>query len=187
MTSLEREMLRVLLALELTSTAATQAWNASGGQSGEPDDRFVALVARHDDPPHLTWRAVFADCRNDHERVETIASARAELDGILKRQDAIPDDATIKPLTEVMLEDGKGHDPESVAAHFGVAPAFIRRLRTRNGRHAETGRGIDQQEGLDRPARVRALLEQGLSTRQIAAELKVAQTQVMRWVRDRAA
>jgi hypothetical protein len=184
--SQDQQMAAVLLRLELVSMGATQAWNPSGGQSGEPDDRVVSQVARHENPPHIRWRIIYERQATDAGREAVIADASKELEQWTRR---VAPRIEGKSLVELILEDGEGWEPKIVAQRYGVDAAFVRRKRMTDKRDTEDGKKLPDrvEEALDRMEKAKELRRQGLSTRQIAEILACHQTQVMRWVRKSAA
>ena len=182
MTSLDREMAAILLRLELVSHGSSQAWNASGGQSGEPDDKMVAVVAGRPTFPHLLWRERYENAQTDLARATIIAGAREELKAWTHRTGPKIEG---KPLSEIIIEDGEGFEAEVVARRFGVDAGFVRRIRMKAARGTEDGRKIAPDDNpTDRRSKARELRRRGLSTRQIAEILECHQTQVMRWIRE---
>lgn len=176
-------MAAILLRLEMVSHGSTQAWNASGGHSGEPDDRMVALIAGRVSFPHLAWRDEYEGQSSVLGREEVIAGATRDLEAWTKR--TLPQ-VEGKSLAAIIVEDGEGFDAQIVAQRFNVDAALVRRFRMRANRGTEDGREVVPSGSEDRPSRAREFRRAGLSTRQIAAILGCHQTQVMRWVRDRA-
>jgi hypothetical protein len=108
-----------------------------------------------------------------------LRAAQDELDRFKRRTAALGED---RSLSELILEDGLGFEPEVVAHRFRVAGSYVRRLRGKYGRDPETGRVVDVVGG--GAVRARELRAKGMSTRQIATVLSVHQTQVMRWTRS---
>lgn len=187
MTAQDHEMRGILLRLELLSHGATQAWNPSGGQSGEPDDRIITILLIHDTPPHIHYRNLYEQQQTHADRETIITQARDEL----KHWTGHTPRPRIegKTLVELILEDGEGWEPEIVAQRFGVDPGFVRRKRMVAGYDTETGKASSPTitEPADRLERAKDLRQRGLSTRQIALILGCHQTQVMRWIKKAAA
>lgn len=182
MSSQDARMRTVLLGLELLSHGATQAWNPSGSPSGEPDDRTVTFVLRHEEPPHLAWQRIYNRQRHDTGRETVIDDAAKELNTWTRRSAAQIEG---KPITQWIIDDGEGWEPAIVAQRFGVDEAFVRRTRMRADRGTEDGKPVQQTSGpVDRPTKARKLRAGGMSTRQIAVILDTHQTQVMRWIRQ---
>lgn len=175
----DREMKAVLLRLEMLSHGSTQAWNASGGHSGEPDDRIVTILLRHEEPPHLVFRVRYDRQRNDDGRQIVISEAVEFVQSWVKRDRT----ATIETRTdrELILEDGEGKPVEWLAGHWNMAENQMRRLRRADGRDPETGLKV---ESLDRvPDQAAQLSRQGLTQAQIAKRLNVSQPTVHRWLK----
>lgn len=179
-----QRMRTVLLRLELLSQGSTQAWNASGGHSGEPDDRMVAIVARSEKPLLVFYREMFDRAWSDRRREEIIEAAEKEVNDWVKRPAPAPEQT--KPLEEWILEDGVGYEPEIVARKFNVDAAFVRRVRQRNGRGSEDGRVTEVVLlGLvERAAKARELRDKGLSLRQIGMYLNVGASTVSRYLSE---
>lgn len=178
-------MASVLLRLEMLSHGSTQAWNASGGHSGEPDDRVLTLVLSADEPPHLRWRRIYRTAITIDGRLRIIDEAQQELRFWTRR--TVPQVENTKSLVDLILEDGEGYEPAVVARRFGVDVAYVRRQRARAQRGTEDGRELHADEPADRVSKARELRGAGLSTRQIAVILDCHQTQVMRWIRKSSA
>jgi hypothetical protein len=178
--TIDVQMRAVLTQLELCSSGATQAWNASGGGSGEPDDRLVNLVIRSEEPTYLRYARRWDGCKSDRSRQLVLDEAKAELEHWRKRQAPVAESI---PLEQMILEDGQGKDVLLVASQFRVDQALVRRLRARHSRDQDTGLPLD---GLPRPEpserRTEALRLQanGLTYRQIAMYLGCTATTVMR-------
>lgn len=182
--SLESEMRGVLLRLEMLSHGSVSVWNKSGGDSGEPDDRTVAQVLKHENPPHIRFRIMFDRQETDFGRLAVLKEAREELETWSRR--TAPRAETSASFEELVLEDGHGWDAETVAQRFNCSPALIRRVRQRHGREVERGRDPEKGEG-DLPERAREMRGRGLTTRQVALSLGTAQSNVVRWTRKDAA
>ena len=181
----DRRMRIILLSLELISHGSTQAWNPSGGQSGEPDDKTVNQVIAHDQPPHLQWKAIYAIQATDLGREAVITDAKKELDSWTRR---VAPRITGKTLEELILEDGEGWDPKIVAQRYGCDANFVRRKRLAAGRGTEDGKKLlPAPEPIDRAEKARELRARGASTRTIAETLGVTQSAVMKWIRKAAA
>lgn len=185
--SLEPEMRTVLLQLELCAAGATQAWNASGGHSGEPDDRVVALVARGEEPIHLHFRRRFVGCHSDRSRQIVLDEATQELESLRKRQ--VPAAETTMSLEQMILEDLRSMSLAVVAAQHRVDQAFVRRVLARHGRAEEARQQLGQALVVVPAERVRRAAElraKGLSLRQIAMHLGVSAMTVQRDLKDAA-
>lgn len=167
-------MRAILMRLELLSFGSVQAWNPSGGRSGEPDDRFVSLVLRADEPPHLHYRARYDGAKSDGGRERVIDAAQAELESWSRRTAPVP--AETRPLDKLILEDGAGWEAELVARRFGVDPAFVRRVRQRANLGSDDGCPVVPMDGMDiaeKRRHAQELKARGLSQRQIGLHLGV--------------
>jgi transposase len=178
--SLDVQMRTVLMRLELLSHGSTQAWNASGGHSGEPDDRTITMVLVGDEPPHLRYRRLYGTATTDEARIRIVTEAETELTSWLRRKE-LP--KTTISLVDLILEDGKGYEPDLVARRYGVDAAFVRRQRARKDLDTETGEKAAAVDRSDKPAKARELRKLGMSTRQIAFMLDASQSAVMNWTR----
>ena len=186
MSDLDREMRGLLARLEMLSHGSVQAWNASGGHSGEHDDKMVAIVARRvEEAPHVFYRRVyFAAETKNRERIyeEALGVYKAWVRTPLPPQR--DDDGEEKNVTLEgwILEDGKGWEPELVARRFNVDPAFVRRIRQRKQRNTETGLPLDGTVVArdERAERAKELHAKGLTLRQIALHLGTDPTTVRR-------
>lgn len=179
-------MAAVLLRLEMLSHGSCQAWNASGSHSGEPDDRIVVLTLCGDEPPHLRWRRIYLQATTTDRRIVIIRQAQDELESWTRR--TAPRVENTKSLAELVIEDGKGYEPEAVARRFCISAAYVRRLRARAGHDMEDGRRLEPVDDTSaKPAKAVELRRRGMSTRQIAMILDSHQTQVIRWTRKSSA
>lgn len=168
----DREMRGLLGRLEMLSHGSTQAWNKSGGQSGEPDDRMVATVAKRvEEAPHVFYRRVYEAASSDESR----RSIFREAEGLLNEWTCrtAPLIAESVPLADLVITDGAGHPAEYVAQHFNLDPAFVRRLRVRRERDPENG---ELPVIIDRPrderiVKAKEMRDRGLSLKQIAMHL----------------
>lgn len=175
----------VLIGLELVSHGGTQAWNPSGGQSGEPDDKIVGQVTRSQDYPHLKWRAIYAVQATEMGREAVIQDAKRELESWTKRTAPRVEG---KSLVELILEDGEGWEPRVVAQRYGVDEGFVRRKRMHANppRGTEDGRKIlpDDETTSDQTTAVAALRRRGLSQNEIAKTLGISQPTVSRLLKE---
>lgn len=185
---LDQQIRDVLAKLELISHGAVQAWNPSGGQSGEPDDKIIAQVLSIEPPPHVFFGRLYAQQHTDTGRAAVIRTATKEWETLTGRGEEKRERTEGKSLVDLIIEDGEGWDPQWVARRFCVAEAFVRRTRVRADRDPDLGKATQParpgpSSGPDEACRLR---EAGMSTREIARQLAVSQTQVMRWVRQAA-
>lgn len=175
----DTEMREILFRLELVSNGSTQAWNSSGGQSGEPDDKVVTQAAvAHllgEMPAHLAYRVRYERASTEGGRARIVTEAREELKALTRRIAPMPTDT--KTLADVIIEESVGYEPRVVAQHYGVDPTYVRRTRMRAGRDPETGRvprPVRQPDIEQRRRRAQELRERGLTVRQIAMHLRVS-------------
>lgn len=181
-------MRAILLRLELLSHGSTQAWNGSGGHSGEPDDRMVGLIGSTRLLPHIVWRRLYDQAASDERRADVIDAAGSELADWTRRSAPAP--GTAKSLTDLIVEDGEGHDPRSVGQRFGVDAAFVRRIRHGAGLDTETGRKpepVVPTGNAEKAERARELRARGLTLRQIALHLRIGVGNVHRILSDASA
>ena len=182
--SLDRQMAAVLLRLELVSHGSTQAWNPSGGFSGEPDDKIVTLVASRPTFPHLQWRQRYEKAASAGDWLEcgaVLRAATAELEAWTRRTAPRIEG---KPLAEILIEDGEGHEAEVVARRFGVDAAFVRRRRLAVGRDVETGKKLVVTAQDDQVDVAATLHRRGLSQKEIALTLGISQPTVHRLLKE---
>lgn len=177
MSEWDAPMRETLAKLEMLSHGATVSYNKSGGESGEPDDKVAGQVARGvEEPPHVLFRRRYDDQAGDVGRRTVWEEADAELKAWKRRtapvQNTISED-------EQILEDGEGWDPEWVGRRFDRSPAWVRRLRQRNGRHSETGLPAASDTG-DLTDWIVNMNRGGLSQPQIAKRLGTSQATVSR-------
>lgn len=184
--SQDHRMTAILLRLELLSHGGTQAWNPSGGQSGEPDDKMVGIVVGRPDFPHLAWRRRYDEQGDDVGRERIITEAEKELKAWTGQGERPKIEGA--SLVDLILEDGEGWEPKVVAQRYGVDEAFVRRKRMAAGRGTEDGKELlPNADPVDRTEKARELRRRGMSTRMIAETLGVSQSAVMKWIRQSAA
>lgn len=140
-------------------------------------------------------RLAFAWAKRAREQILT--DARAELAELTGRSSAPPrprDAALDRPgeLEALVLKDGEGHPAEVVAVKFKLSEHMVRRIRRRATdpdtddpapRDPETGKPVVPDKvpaGEERRRRAAAMVEQGMSERQIAFALGCDRKQVRR-------
>lgn len=183
MTSLSREgeFRQVLADLELTSCAPTQSFNQGGSHGG-----FASRDPTTGDnrPPHLYFRGRWDRCESDGARERVLEEAKTELDTLRKRTVPVPptvetDDQFIKRIAK----DGEGMTLAEAALHFRCSPGDVKKARRGDARDLGDGRRLGLLEPETGPERARRLLKAKVSTREIADQLNVSQSQVMKWIR----
>lgn len=182
----DREMGTILLRLELVSHAATLNYNPSGGQSGEPDDRMVAIVLRGEEYPHLTFRRRYRGCNTDADREAVLAAARAELEVWKPRDWQKLKDAPSITTEQIIIADGEGWDPDALAQAHRMTPTQIRKIRSEANLDTETGKALTT-TALDRAekvAKAHELNAKGLSLRQIGMHIGVGAETVRRYLQS---
>ena len=173
----------VLWKLELISHGPCQAWNPSGGHTGEPDDRVVAIVDRGDDPEHLSYRRRYLKAKTTTSREAVIRDAEETHLAMVKRQK--PATVSISEM-DVICRDGEGWEAEVIARERRVTPSFVRKARVADGRDPETGYKLALSiEGMSRADWARSLQEQGLSQAEIADRMSTSQPTVSRLLKTR--
>lgn len=186
MSDQDQRMRAVLARLELVSHGTCQAWNPSGGHSGEPDDKIVTLILRGEgDTPHERYLELYRAAWGPEAREKVIRAAEAEWAQWTGRDEERRKEKRLAgsvSLEDQIIEKGEGWDPRTVGQRFNVDQAFVRRLRAKRGRGLEDGRDVQvtPEASAERALELRL---RGQSTRQIALTLGVHQTQVMRWIR----
>ena len=179
--TLEQDFERVLIQLALCGYGATQAWNASGGHSGEPDDKVIVQLRSINEAPTVRYVRKWSLCRSDGQRQEVLSAAKDELAATRVRPEEARNGASIS-MDQVVIEDGEGLTPEEAGARFGYFPARVRRLRLKHGRDSESGLALEDRvlaltERREQAVTMRA---RGLSLRQIAMHLGVSAEMVRR-------
>lgn len=173
-------MAEVLHGLELLSFGSTQAWNASGGGSGEPDDKVVATILRREEPPHIAYRRRFNNAFSEHSREVVYKEAAAELKSWRKRETPADAKAWVS-LDDLILKSDIGLSPEVIAARRGLDPNHVRRLRKKNNKGSEDGlTTVPGSEEGDRVDAAAILKDQGFSQAEIARRLETSQPTVSR-------
>ena len=171
-----REFRQILAEMEMLGYGKTQAFNTSGGGRSENPDPTPTGESW---PMHLRWRAEWAKTK-PAARPDLVRDARTELEAWKLRCVTFTDDEFDE--TAWIIEDGAGHKPEDVARRYNTTPTRIRRLRVKHGRDSETGEQAVAQisESASRETRVVMLTQRGLSSREVAAQVGLHKTQVLR-------
>jgi hypothetical protein len=179
--TLEREMRRVLLALEMTSAGCTASYDANGGGA------FASAPPKSGDhhPPHIRYREQWNETFSDTTRRQILERAKDELDAIQHTR-AGQGSETEEERTKRLLRQGEGFDPREVALSFKMTETQVRRTRLRHGRTAEKGL-VDPMQPMpdatpsERRERARLLRdEHRMSTRQIGILLGVDHSTIVR-------
>jgi hypothetical protein len=150
--------------LELLSHGATTSFGASG--SGVPGSREPSGESK---PPHLAF----------------LADWDAHGDSVLERWNEMlkgwKGGGKVRPAgvseREIVLTDGEGFSPDDVAMRYRLTATMVRRWRTSDGRHAETGRKVGS--GPSGAARAVWLVEEcGFSVREAERETGVPKSTI---------
>lgn len=176
--SLEREIRQVLAEMTLIQHGRTQALNATGGRSDNPDPRPQGETQ----PMHEEWAARWA--RDPSER--TVEAARAELNAWRVRQ--VPADGDGTGEDDWILKDGEGFEAGAVARQFNTTPTRVRKLRLANERESEFGLKTRFAVRAEPDARERVLnlAAQGCTLRQIEMQTGRPRETVRRWLKEAA-
>lgn len=178
---MERDMGRVLLALEMTSCGITASLDSNGGGA------FSSSEPRSGDhwPPHLRFLELWRDAGSTSERRRVLERARDELDQI-RRSRAGQGAETEGERTERLLEKGEGFTASEVALAMRMTEAQVRRTRARHGRDPEKGmvepmRPMPDATPAERRERARLLRDKHrMSTREIGLVLGVDHSTIVR-------
>lgn len=176
----EREMRQVLAEMSLLQYGKTQAFNASGGKSENPDPR----------PSGEAWPLAdkWAERWADDPTSATLADARAELQSWKVRTAPVTD---VWNERDAILNEGQGFAADVVARRFQRTVTYVRKLRLKDDRESEYGLPIDSQptraetKAQDRQ-RVENLASRGCTLRQIKMQTGVPTETVRRWLREAA-
>lgn len=167
---LESEMRQVLLSMQLLGSGRTQNFNAQPGRSENPDPR----PSGEPNPIADEWAAQWD--RDPSER--TLAAATAALRAWKVRDVPAVTDGTSE---DDWILEKEGFAAEQVARYFNTTASRVRRLRLKHDRSAEYG--VETQALLpsaSKETRVALLSERGLSSRQVADQVGLHKTQVLR-------
>jgi len=180
--SVEDEMLQVLIDLEVASNGTTTSFDSSGGGVFGSKVPISGGCDMRTDPPHIFWRKQWDAAGNDARRREVLGLARDEL---RRLQKASPPPRGLQEETEGernerLLRDGDGWRAEEVAVTFKMTPSAVRKIRRQHGRDPE--RGTDDLDAPmpygtveERRRRARTLIyERGLSLRAAALKMGVS-------------
>jgi hypothetical protein len=151
--------------MELLGYGSTQAFNPAGGGT-EPDsraptgesspmhERFVADWDRRGDACLKFWHEQFLAWKG---------GGKVRPAGVSER--------------EIVLADGEGFSPDDVAMRYRLTATMVRKWRTADGRHAETGRKVGS--GPRDAARAVWLVEEcGFSVREAERETGVPKSTI---------
>lgn len=131
--SLEHEMRRVLLALELVSQGTTQAWDSEGGHA-PPSSRPPAGVNwagrkdDGDDRPALRYARAWARCATDTAREQLLADAIEYLAACRRARRPASD----PQLDTIYWREDVANDPRpagEVARINGITRQYVYKLR----------------------------------------------------------
>jgi hypothetical protein len=157
---------QLYLELALLSHGSTTSWNPAGGSS-IPDSRPPSGESK---PPH---EAMLADWDAHGDRV------LEKWSDVLKQHKgggrARPEG---KSEREIVLDAGEGHSARDVADRFRLTPTMVRRWRTADGRHAETGRKVDAGPSSPKQRALWLVQECGYSVRDAERETGVPKSTI---------
>jgi hypothetical protein len=178
--SLEHDFRQVLAEMSLLQYGKTQAFDASGGKSENPDPR----------PSGEAWPLAdkWAERWAENPTSDTLAGARAELQSWKVRQTPVVD---TWDESDAILKEGQGHAADVVARRFQRTTTYVRKLRLSEGRESEFGLPIENEptraetKAIDRE-RVANLAQRGCTLRQIKMQTGVPTETVRRWLREAA-
>lgn len=169
--TLEGAMRQVLAEMLLISYGKTQAFNASGGKSENPDPR----PSGESKPMVDKWRDRWA---RDPSH-ETLEAARSVLEAWKRRVEPASGDGSTED--DWIVRDGEGFAADQVARKFGCTPTRVRRLRMAADRDTEYGLPKEFARVVAAtPDRIRDLADQGCTERQIAFQVSVSKSTVRR-------
>lgn len=179
---LHQAIRQVLANLELTSNGSVQAWNASGGHSGEPDDKVVNLVIHPPIAPHHHYRFLFTQATSIDECEQLLTEAQAELASIRRRTSPNVAHLTDREiLDDRIINEGHGCSPADVALALFCTPRRVQQVRIRDGRNPLTGHKIVLDDvSDDAREHVRTLIAQGMTERQVFQITGVKKTTIRR-------
>jgi hypothetical protein len=178
--SLEHDFRQVLAEMSLLQYGKTQAFDASGGKSENPDPR----------PSGEAWPLAdkWAERWAENPTSDTLAGARAELQSWKVRQAPVID---CWDEHDAILKDGEGFEASVVARQFARTTSYIRRIRLKDDRDSEYGVKTAmpatraESKTQDR-TRVLNLATQGCTLRQIEMQTDVPRETVRRWMKEAA-
>jgi DNA-directed RNA polymerase specialized sigma24 family protein len=167
----EAEFRQLLAEMSLLQYGRTQAFNPAGGHSDNPDPRPSGEAH----PLVDKW----LDQWDRYPTRDTLDAARAELHAWKVRTAPAEGDGSSED--DWILRDGEGFSAEQVARKFNVTATRVRRVRVRNDRDAEYGKEVQALvPSASKEQRVVLLTERGLSSREVAAQVDLHKTQVLR-------
>lgn len=173
------EMRQVLAEMSLLQYGKTQAFDASGGKSENPDPR----PSGESWPLADKWAERWTRAHNDIEREGILGAARSELQAWKVRQAPAVDTWDEKAA---ILEDGEGFNAADVARRFSRSTTYVMKLRRDDDREAEFGLKADGLLKRDDRERVLNLASQGCTLRQIEMQTGKSRETVRRWLKDAA-
>jgi hypothetical protein len=174
MMTVEPEFRQVLAEMTLLSYGRTQSFDSSGGKSENPDPRPHG----ESKPFHEYWAHRWT-LEPVSGRSALLADAREALRCWKVRTAPVEDDGSNED--DWIIRDGEGFSADQVARKFNVTTTRVRRVRVRNDRDAEYGKEVQALvPSASKDERVVLLTERGLSSREVAAQVDLHKTQVLR-------
>lgn len=179
------EMRVILAKLELVSNGSVQAWNASGGHSGEPDDKVVEQIDRGtENPPHIVFREWYEGEHTEEGRRSVIRAARKEYERItgryeIRRERPKIEKTDLQILAERIVKEGEGWTAREVADTLHTTITTVRSARLAAERDIDFGREVDVVDP-DMRVRIEQRIAAGFTERQIATIEKISKSTVRR-------
>lgn len=146
MNELTPEEREVLARLELLAHGSTQRFDPTGGSD---DSALPAGISTNGDGPptrdypHLHWKDLILNARDDHARSKALEGAQDELDGWRRRvvtETHLPTESW-EQLAARIVKDGEGWPLRDVALHCRCSERQVIRARNEAGRNVTDGRG----------------------------------------------
>jgi hypothetical protein len=177
---IDREFAQVLAEMTLLMYGPVSRFDKSGGRSSEhPGGK---RPQGDSNPLHREFAERYARATGEAKRRETLNEAREALSGVLKRSEGAYVEETWEQLRDRIVKEGEGWALRDVAVALKVTETQARKARRQKDREVEFGLPTTERKELPNPERAVHLASQGLTQREIAAQLDCHKTQVARWL-----
>ena len=171
--SVEGDFRQVLLSMQMLQYGKVQSFDSSGGKSENPDPR----PSGESKPMHDYWAERWL-LEPVSGRGALLSDAREALRSWKVR--VAPADTDGSTEDDWILEK-EGHSAEQVALFFKTTVSRVRKVRLDDDRDAEFGQKVQALvPSASKEERVVLLTERGLSSREVALQVGLHKTQVLR-------
>lgn len=180
MDELESKMRRVLFEMRwLLPWGATACYDSKGGHA-PPGSQPPASI--DGELPHEEWLRKWNAAILTREKQRVYDGALEELEGWRHRPVVEAHEETAVEFEARLVRDGDGWSIQDVANHFNCTPTMVRRVRLKAGVNLTSGEPAitPALHSTDEGVRARALMDQGLSEKQVRMLLKCGGSKLQR-------